>query len=142
MRTIVIADAHPGYRRALRGLAERDPTLSVVADVADLREAGDVTRRRNVDALVVDADLLEAGRAQLGPLPATTAIVVMGMDDSRWSAQRAVRDGAHAYVVKDDAHLSLPRVLRGWRGLSGAQGAAWGVAPAQDRPREPRAHGR
>lgn len=108
---IVIADRHGGFRRVLRDLLAADPALSVT-EAADLRSAGTAIRRNRARALVVDVGLLEADRSALGPVAAGTFIVAVGMDRTRARAHRALLAGADAYVLKDDAHLTLLEILR------------------------------
>ena len=104
---VVVADAHDAFRHALRTVLEADARLVVVAEARDLAHAGSAIRRDRADALVTDVNLLEAGARRLGPIPAGTAVVAVGMDDSPARERAAIRRGADAYVVKDRAHNGL-----------------------------------
>jgi DNA-binding NarL/FixJ family response regulator len=107
---IVVADRHDGFRRALVAVLAEDPRL-IVLQATDLRAAGSTVRRRRAAVLVVDVALFESDRAALGPIPAGTRIVAVGMDDSKARERRALAAGADAYVVKDRAHTALAAVL-------------------------------
>jgi DNA-binding NarL/FixJ family response regulator len=109
---VVVADPHEGMRRALLAVLSRDPRFSVAAVVTDLRAAGSEARRRGADVLVVDAGLLSGHRSDLGPLPASTRVVALGMDAHPAAAERARRDGASSYLPKDQAGLLLGEALR------------------------------
>jgi DNA-binding NarL/FixJ family response regulator len=61
--------------------------------------------------LVVDLDLWHDERPELGPLDRDVALVLLGLHDGRF-AKAALRSGAAAYLLKDEAHSRLPAVLR------------------------------
>jgi DNA-binding NarL/FixJ family response regulator len=109
---VVIADPHPTVRRALRATLASEPGFVVIDAVAGLAAAGAAVRRHRADALVVDARLLESDPHALGPIPTRTAVVGVGMDDHPGVAAHVCRRGAVAYVLKDEAHIRLPAVLR------------------------------
>jgi DNA-binding NarL/FixJ family response regulator len=111
---VVVADEHPTSLRALRAVIAADPRLEVVAAVADLRAARSAVVRHRAAVLVVDTGVIDANGGVLGPLPAGTSVVVVGMEDSPGVSERARRQGADGYVVKDSAHLELiDALLRG-----------------------------
>lgn len=105
--TVVIADPHHAFRRALSAVLLDHTDLAVVSEVPDLQSAKWAVRRHGAGALVLDVKLFAGGRGALGPLPAHTAIVVLGMNDGRAIARHVLAEGAHAYVVKDRAHALL-----------------------------------
>ena len=107
---VVIADGHPGVRHALEALVTISGAGSVAGVAADLRAAGPLLR--GADVLVVNADLLADDRGGLGPLPATTTIVAVGMERHPAATERALRHGAAAYLVMDELLTELDDVLR------------------------------
>lgn len=111
--TIVIADTHAGFLRALRTAMSADPRIKVVGEATDLRAARAAVVRHHADGLVVDTGVLEAEGDVLGPLPADTTVIVVGMDDTPGLAERARRHGASGYVVKDQARLLADALLAG-----------------------------
>jgi DNA-binding NarL/FixJ family response regulator len=110
--TVVIADPHAAFREALRKVVSHHAHLLVVAEAGDLARATSAVRRHRAGVLVLDMRLFAGGRPTLGPLPAHTAIVVVGMSDAQALAEDVLVRGAHAYVVKDQAHAVLAAVLR------------------------------
>ncbi len=109
--TVVVADPHEAFRSVLREVVSRHAALQVVAATENLVGASAAVRRHRAHALVLAAKLFAGGRLTLGPLPAHTAIVVVGMSDARAVADEVVLQGAHAYVIKDEAHAVLADVL-------------------------------
>ena len=107
---VVIADGHPSVRRALESLTTFSGAI-VAGSGADLATAGSDVRRSRAALLLVDADLLADQRADLGPLPARTAIIALGMERHPEAAARARRLGAAAYFLKDQAHTVLSDLL-------------------------------
>ena len=112
---VVVADPHPTVRRALRALLEAEPWITLIDDVADLGAAGAQARRYAADVVVVDARLFAGDRSRLGPLPASTDLIVAGMDDHPDMAEYVRGRGGSAYVLKDEAHLRLCESLRALR---------------------------
>jgi DNA-binding NarL/FixJ family response regulator len=108
---VVIAHGSPSARFALRMLVEAEPGVEVVAAATLATEAGHLARVHDADALIVYQGLLAAGRP--GVLPASCALVVLGLDDHPAAAIAAQARGARHYVVWDRATEDLPPVLRG-----------------------------
>jgi DNA-binding NarL/FixJ family response regulator len=109
---VVLADRHPLAREAVSALIAAEDFALLVAAVPDLRSAGEHLRRHRSPALVVDADLWQDEQRDLGPRSSDVALVLLGLHDQRAYADAALRAGAAAYVVKDDAHARLSAVLR------------------------------
>lgn len=92
-------------------LVEGEPGLEVVAEAALAAEAGRLARERHADFLVLYEGLLAAGRP--GVLPASCAIVLLGLEDHPAASAAAKANGASSYVLWDRAADDLPPVLRG-----------------------------
>jgi DNA-binding NarL/FixJ family response regulator len=108
---VVIAERHAASRHALEQLVSISHSGDVVGAAADMRTAGQLARRASPDVLIVDADMLADERRDLGPLPAAMAIVAVGLERHPGAAALAARHGAGAYVVIDDAHMTLADAL-------------------------------
>jgi DNA-binding NarL/FixJ family response regulator len=130
---VVIADAHPATRRALVKVIVLLAIGEVVGTAPDMRTAGGLTRKQDADVLLVDADLLAEERHGLGPVPAALKVVALGLERHPGAAGRAMRNGAHAYVVKDEACDGLGEALAAMVRPSGAM-----RRPAPDAPASPR----
>jgi two-component system response regulator NreC len=147
---VVLAVDHASARRSLRRLLDCSEAIEVVADAAGLSEARRWVRTRAPDVLVVDLRLLrgtngEEIRRLRGQMP-TTEIVVLTMDESPLSAQRAIHAGAVGFVLKDRADSELmpavycaargqefvsPRVVSGLDALRCAVGGGDGLSPRE-----------
>ena len=112
---VVIADRHPTVRRALARVLAAEPGVAVIAEVADLASAGMAVRRARADVLLVDVELFEQDGHLIGARSASTAIIVAGMDSEPALAGYFLARGATAYVLKDEAHMRLPALLRQMR---------------------------
>jgi DNA-binding NarL/FixJ family response regulator len=130
---VVIADTHPATRRALVKVIVLLAIGQVVGTAADMRTAGGLARRQDADVLLVDADLLAEERHGLGPVPVALKVVALGLERHPGAAARAVRNGAHAYVVKDDACDRLGEALAAIVRPSGARRRPAPGAPASPR---------
>jgi two-component system, NarL family, response regulator NreC len=118
---VVLAVDHASARRSLRQLLDGSETVEVVADAAGLSEATRWVSTSAADVLVVDLRLLRGNsgdeiRRLRAQIP-TTEIVVLTMDESPLSAQRATDAGAAGFVLKDRADSELmPAVWSAARG--------------------------
>jgi two-component system response regulator NreC len=146
---VVLAVDHASARRSLRQLLDGSEVVQVVADAAGLSDATRWVSTSAPDVLVVDLRLLrgthgEEIRRLRSQIP-TTEIVVLTMDESPLSAQRAIDAGAVGFVLKDRADSELmpavccaargeefvsPRVLAGLDALRRAVGGD-GLSPRE-----------
>ncbi|HLM85620.1 MAG TPA: response regulator transcription factor [Solirubrobacteraceae bacterium] len=135
--TIVIADDHAVVRDGLRMMLEAEDDFAVVGEASDLQETSALLRERAPRVLVLD---LHMGRElSLGMLStlrtasASTAVVILTMDDDPAFAQQAWAAGAEGYVLKEASRADLVRAIRavskGGRYLDPAIGG-WALAGA------------
>jgi DNA-binding NarL/FixJ family response regulator len=105
--TIFLVDDHPIVRQGLALLINREADLTVCGDA---EEAGSALRRieeLKPDLAVVDIslngpdglDLLKNIRARHPNLP----VLILSMLDESLYAERALRDGASGYIMKQEA---------------------------------------
>ena len=92
-------------------LVDAEPDVEVVATAALATEAGRLAREHDSDFLVLYEGLLAGGRP--GVLPASCALVILGLEDHPAAAVAAKGRGAQSYVLWDRAAEDLPPVLRG-----------------------------
>lgn len=113
---VLIADDHAVVRAGLRALLSRHPDLSVVGEIADtdtlLREA----ERLLPDVVVLDlrmpgGEIFAAIRALREKCPKSKIVVFTAFDDAR-DAARAVRAGAHGYVLKQAPGRDIVEAIR------------------------------
>lgn len=120
-RSVLIIDDHPIVREGLAELINREPDLRVCGQAASGGEALELTEKLQPDLALVDISLddmnglqliknLKARRRQL-------RVLVLSMHDESLYAERALRAGAHGYVMKREAptHViaAIQKVLAG-----------------------------
>lgn len=101
---IVVAEEHPLFRYALRGLLDEQSGLDVVGEAEDGEQALSLCRRLQPELALVGLrmpkmDGLKATRAIKEDLPATRVMVLTAFDEPDLLAE-AIRAGASGYVLK------------------------------------------
>lgn len=114
--TILIADDHPLFRKGLREVIASDPTLELIAEVADGSAALDAMRIRRPALAVLDIDMpkmtgLEVARAAAREVP-DVGIIIMTMHRDGDLFDEAMDAGARGYVLKDSAVAEILEALR------------------------------
>lgn len=120
VRRLLVVDAHPVIGAGLARFLEHEPDLEVVGQVRDAASALEEIARRRVDLAVVDIGLgqddgLEL-TARIVERHAIGVVVFSGHDEEIY-AERALRAGAKAYVMKvasrEEILAAVRRVLDG-----------------------------
>ena len=142
MATIVIVDDHPLVRQGIRGVIERNRQHEVVGEAASVGEAQTLIAATTPALAIVDLTLagghgLDLVRWLCLSHPGCAALVV-SMHDEAIYAERAIRMGAHGYLMKDQAVAELDsaieRVISGRTYLSPAM-TEWILGQSVGRPR-------
>jgi DNA-binding NarL/FixJ family response regulator len=115
MTRLLLADGHRSFVEALGMLLDSEPSLEVVAIVAEAEAALRVVRSEPVDVAVLTVDgggngCLAAGRELLAVRPQLKLVAVAADDDVTLLA-RAVREGFRGWVTKARGVASLLEVL-------------------------------
>lgn len=117
----MIVDDHPLIRRGLKLLVESEPDYSVIGQAQNADEAQDLLTAVQPDITLLDISLpgvsgLELIKALLLKYPDLKIMVVSRHEETIF-AERAIRAGARAYVMKQNAgeviHEAIKRVLQG-----------------------------
>lgn len=126
---VILVDDHEILRVGLRQLLSAEPDLTVVADVGTVGAAREALARHRPDLLVLDLGL--GDEFSLTWLPRlredspATRVLVLSSHAEQLYAERVLRAGAHAFVMKsaptDELLRAVRRVLAGQIVLSAAQ---------------------
>jgi DNA-binding NarL/FixJ family response regulator len=127
--SVLLVDDHALLRVGLRHLLAGEPDFEVVADVGTLREAREALLAHKPDLLVLDLGL--GDDFSLGWLPRlredspATRILVLSSHAEQLYAERVLRAGAQAYLMKsassEELLKAMRRVLAGQIALSAVQ---------------------
>ncbi|MBU1701202.1 MAG: response regulator transcription factor [Candidatus Eisenbacteria bacterium] len=118
---LILADDHKMFRDGLRPLLERRPDLSVVGEAADGRELLVLVESLRPHLVVLDVSMpglngIEAAR-RIRDIDPSIRIAMLSMHADRRFVLEALKAGATAYLLKDDAFEELvraiPRIMAG-----------------------------
>ena len=120
IRTLLVDD-HVGMRQVIRHLLERDRDIKVVGEARDGEQALRLVETLAPDVVVLDVimsvmdgfKVLKAMRAR----PKVPKVVMFSMNDSAALAERALAEGASAFVPK---RLAFTRLVEAVREAAGA----------------------
>ena len=113
---IVLADDHTILRHGLRLVLERQPDFHVIGEASNGREAVDIVIRENPDVVIMDIAMpllngIEAAK-RIYDERLRTAIVILSMHSDEGYVLKALRAGAHGYLLKDSAETDLIQAIR------------------------------
>lgn len=113
---IIIADAHPMFRDALRDLLEQESEFKVVGEAAEGGEVIEKVKQLNPDLLLLDFAMpqiswLEVLRS-LSTLPVQVRTIVLANAIERFQIFEALKFGARGVILKDVATLLLFKGIR------------------------------
>lgn len=113
---ILLADDHLLVRAGIRSLVEALESMSVVAEADNGREAVALARVHQPDLVIMDITMKEMNgieaMAQLLSLSPVPRVLILSMHSTEEFVRRAMKAGAHGYLVKDSAPLELPLAIR------------------------------
>ena len=116
MIRVLLADDHHLVRQALRALLEKAEGIEVVGEAEDGREAAKLAQRLRPDVAVLDIampvlnGIQAAERIRRLRLPTRVVILSMHKDDAL--VRRALRGGAHGYLLKSSISEELLLAVR------------------------------
>lgn len=113
---IVLADDHTILRRGLRLVLERERDFSVIGEAGNGREAVDLVIRDNPDVVILDIAMpllngIEAAK-RIYDERLKTAVIILSMHSDEGYILKALRAGAHGYLLKDSAEADLIQAIR------------------------------
>ena len=116
MIRVLLADDHHLVRQALRALLEKADGIEIVGEAEDGREAAKLARRLRPDVVVLDVampilnGIQAAERIRRLRLP--TRVVILSMHKDEALVRRALRSGAHGYLLKSAVSEELLLAIR------------------------------
>ena len=111
--TVVLADDHAVVRKGLRLLLEAEPGLHVVAEAGTVPDAIRMTKAHRPRVLVLDLNMPGGSSLEAIPdLAASTAVVVLTMQNDPSFARQALQTGALGFVLKEAADDELLGAIR------------------------------
>ena len=112
---ILLADDHTLVREGLRKIIEAQPGWEVVGEAADGRQAVSQALELKPDLVVLDLAMpqlsgIDATQQIVRRLP-STRVLVLSMHADEVYVTRALKAGAHGYLLKDSAGTDLLRAI-------------------------------
>lgn len=115
---ILLVDDHKIMRAGIRAIMEQSQEFAVIGEAGTGTEAIAECKQKHPDMIVMDIGLplpgmngIETTQVILRSAPATKVVMLSIYDDEK-SVVRAIRSGAHAYVVKQASGRDLLEALR------------------------------
>jgi DNA-binding NarL/FixJ family response regulator len=113
---ILLADDHLLVRAGIRSLLEDIEHTSIVAETDNGREAVDLARALQPDLAVMDITMrglngIDA-TAQIRVESPATRVLILSMHSTEEFVTRAIKAGAHGYLVKDSAPEELKTAVQ------------------------------
>jgi len=104
---ILVVDDHPIVRLGIRQMIEAEPTLSICGEAESMEAALQLAKSSDVDLAVVDLSLKDGSGLELirtlREMAPRLPVLVLSMHDEQLFAERALRAGAHGYIMKHEA---------------------------------------
>ena len=113
---ILAVDDHPLLRGGIAALIAAQPDMRLVAEASSGEEAVEQFRRHRPDIALMDLQMkgmsgIEAIIAIRAEFPAAKIIVLTNLEGDAL-AQRALKAGAQAYLLKGSMRMDLPETVR------------------------------
>jgi DNA-binding NarL/FixJ family response regulator len=112
---ILLADDHLLVRAGIRSLVESIEGMSIVAEADNGREAVALAKAHQPDLVIMDITMKEMNgieaMAQILLQSPPPRVLILSMHSTEEFVRRAMKAGAHGYLVKDSAPLELPMAI-------------------------------
>lgn len=113
---IFLVDDHPLVREWLTNLIHQQPDLEVCGEAETAPEAFQAIAKSKPDVAIVDISLKSGSGIELirniKTLRAPIAVIVLSMHDENLYAERALRAGARAYIMKRETAKKVIVAIR------------------------------
>jgi DNA-binding NarL/FixJ family response regulator len=113
---LVLADDHPLVRAGIRAELENLPSIEVVGEANDGREALEMAAALSPDVVFIDISMpglngLEAVERMIKEFP-DVRVIILSMHENEEYVWRALKAGASGYLLKRSASTELGAALR------------------------------
>jgi DNA-binding NarL/FixJ family response regulator len=116
VRRILIVDDHPVVRQGIRHVLEQEPDLRVGAEAESAAEALQCLKKQRPDLAIVDISLKGTDGLELTKWiraqDPDLRILILSMHDENLYAERALRAGAHGYLMKAEVGEKIVIAVR------------------------------
>ncbi len=112
---ILIADDHTLFRQGLKQVLELEKDFEVVAEVGSGDEALQAAQELKPDVIVLDVSMPGGGLetcAKIKQVMPGVGVVILTMHEDQEYLMRALKVGAHSYLVKDVDSANLAEAIR------------------------------
>jgi len=113
---VFIVDDHPLVRQGLTQVINAEPDMKVIGEAADSAKALQAIETHNPDVAIIDISLRGANGLELikniKAVASHLPILVFSMHDEAVYAQRALRAGARAYLMKQEPAEKIVTAIR------------------------------
>lgn len=113
---VLLADDHALVRKSLQALLDRQKDIEVVATAVNGREAVRLAQTVEPDIIIMDVSMPELdgirAAAEIQALGLKAKIIMLSMHHSSALVQQARKNGAAAYIVKQQANSELVPAIR------------------------------
>ena len=114
--SILLADDHTLVRAGIRALVEKFPSVKVVAEAKDGREAVRLAKEHKPDLILMDVAMpglngLEATARITKEVP-NSRVIILSMYANEEYVREAIRAGASGYLVKRGAAAELEHAIK------------------------------
>lgn len=113
---IMIVDDHALFRVGVRNILEREGDFEVIAEADSSRSATDLALDLSPDVILMDLSLPAPGgietTTRIKRELASTAIIVLAVDEDEESLFDAIKAGAAAFILKDVGPDDLIMIIR------------------------------
>ncbi|HVM97716.1 MAG TPA: response regulator transcription factor [Candidatus Acidoferrales bacterium] len=113
--SVLLVEDHTVVRQGLRRILENDPTIEIVAEVGDGREAIAAAQQLTPDVAIVDISLpalngVEVTR-HLAKVTPATRVLILSMHADEAYVRQSLKAGAKGYLLKDADDQDLLRAV-------------------------------
>lgn len=113
---VLLVDDHAVVRDGLAQLLQSEIDLTVCGEAASAEEAVEILDRCKPDLAIVDISMAGVNGIELiknlKAMSPKLAVLVLSMHDESHYAERALRAGAHGYVMKREARDRIMQAIR------------------------------